>query len=275
MKKESADKIRGWTVTLLLHSLVVVLLLILGFTTPLPLPEEEGVEVNVGTSETGSGSGQVRERAQPQSPAPPLAAQEIPDETREEIITQETESEPVPVAETKPEQKTVSEELPRTAEPQEVSENSETEPEKTEEPKPVVNPAALYKGKQKGKDQGEGITRGEGDQGKPGGNPQSSSYSGNSFSGAGNNWFLKGRKPAFLPKPANDFSENGTVVVQITVNRYGKVVKAVAIDKGSTTTNRHLRKLAEEAAMKAVFNADMKAAEFQRGTITYHFIVKN
>ncbi len=81
--------------------------------------------------------------------------------------------------------------------------------------------------------------------------------------------------PNILPKPSSHFKENGTVVVQIDVDKYGKVVKALAIDKGSNTTDATLRSLAEQAAKQAIFNANPDAADVQRGTITYHFVVKN
>jgi hypothetical protein len=64
-------------------------------------------------------------------------------------------------------------------------------------------------------------------------------------------------------------------VVQIDVDKYGKVIKALAIDKGSNTTDATLRSLAEQAAKQAIFNANPDAADVQRGTITYHFVVKN
>ena len=115
----------------------------------------------------------------------------------------------------------------------------------------------------------------EGDQGKPTGSKDSKNYEGQGGSGDGMSYSLAGRTPKYLPKPSSKFQENGTVAVQITVDKYGKVVKAMAIDKGSNTTSSILRRLAEAAAKKAVFNANLDAAEMQRGTITYHFVVKN
>lgn len=258
MKK---DKIRGVLGTVVVHAAIIVLLLILGFTTPLPLPGEEGVEVNLGKDMEGAGfiQPEMPSVVEKTTPPPPQAQAE----KEEEIVTQDIEEAP-PVETTKEvikKEKTVEEVV-------------EKEPVKVE---PQVNPAALYKGKsdESSKVTSEGITGKEGDQGKPTGSIDSKKYLGQGGFGDGPSFSLAGRKPNYLPSPSKSFSENGTVVVQITVNKYGKVVTAIAIDKGSNTTDTSLRKLAEAAALKAVFNANPDAAEMQRGTITYHFVVKN
>jgi len=242
---------------------VFLLLIFFGFTTKLPLPGDEGVEVNLGSDNQGRGFRQPEKPAVVKKTTPPPKAQE---KVEEEIVTQDTEDAPA-VQESK---KEVVEE--KTTEPvEEIIEEPEADPE------PVVNPAALYKGKSEESTEtaNQGITGDEGDQGAPGGDEDSKNYLGKGGFGDGPSANLTGRRPMYLPTPSKNFQENGTVVVQITVNKYGKVVKAVAIDKGSNTTNSTLRKLAEEAAKKSEFNAKMDAAEMQRGTITYHFIVKN
>ncbi len=260
MTKLKKDKIRGILGTVLVHVAVIVLLLILGFSTPLPLPGEEGVEVSLGADMEGWGNIQPEEPATVQETTPPPKAQEKEDE---EIATQDIEEAP-PVEESKEE----------IVEEQTIEEVVEKEVKKEE---PKVNPAALYKGKSKetSKMASEGITGNEGDQGKPTGTIDSKKYLGQGGFGDGTSFSLAGRKPNYLPAPSKTFQENGTVVVLITVNKYGKVVKAIAIDKGSNTTSTSLRKLAEQAALKAIFNANPNAAEMQRGTITYHFVVKN
>lgn len=252
------DKYRGLIATLLFHAMIIALLIFLSFTTPLPLPGEEGVEVNLGMDIQGSGTIQPEKPATVKKTTPPPKQAKA----KEEVVTQDTEEAPAMESD-------IGEKV------EEATTEKVIEEEVEEAPK--VNPAAMYKGKSKdaNKNASEGITGKEGDQGKPTGTKTSKNYIGEGGFGDGKNWSLKGRKPSYLPKPSNEFAENGTVVVQITVNRYGKVTKAIAIDKGSTTTNSKLRRLAEEAAKKALFNANPNAAEMQRGTITYHFIVKN
>lgn len=246
--------------TIIFHLLIFGLLLIFGFSTTLPLPGEEGVEVNLGSSDQGLGDFQPEKPAMAKPTPPPSSASE---KVEDEIVTQDIEEAPA-IEEVKKE--VIEEKTVKQVEEKEVVEKA-----------PEVNPAALYKGKSKesAENTSEGIAGGEGDQGAPGGDKESKSYLGKGGFGDGPDWSLAGREPRYLPKPSSSFSENGTVVVQISVNKYGKVVKAIAIDKGSNTTNARLRKLAEKAAMKAEFNAKTDAAEVQRGTITYHFIIKN
>ncbi len=254
------DKYKGIIGTVLFHGALLILLIFLGFSTPLPLPGEGGVEVNLGVSEEGQGD------VQPETPPrveeevrPPPSRQD----TEEEIVTQDTEESAI-----------VEKPRPEKSKEKKVTE-SEIKPIVKEEPK--VNPAAMYKGKSSPSNgsSGEGITQTPGDQGNPNGTADSDNYSGTGGSGGGLSFSLAGRSPKYLPKPSSSFKENGTVVVQIDVDKYGKVVKALAIDKGSNTTDATLRSLAEQAAKQAIFNANPDAAEVQRGTITYHFVVKN
>ncbi len=266
MKEQRKHKYKGIIGTILVHVGILVMLVLLGFTTILPLPEEEGVEVNLGYSDQGMGTIQPKEIPMVQQKAPPPTPQPEPDVV-EEIATQDTEDAPVVEKTTEPEVK----EVPIVETPvEEIKEEIVKE-------EPKVNPAAMYKGKSSSSTEtgNEGITGKPGDQGKPNGTIDSKNYLGKGGFGDGPSYSLGGRTHRVLPLPAKTFSENGTVVVQITVNKAGKVIKAVAIDKGSNTTNSALRKLAQEAAKKAIFNAKADAAEFQRGTITYHFIVKN
>jgi TonB family protein len=77
-----------------------------------------------------------------------------------------------------------------------------------------------------------------------------------------------------LPKPSFPGNESGTVVVEVTVDKNGKVTKASPGIKGSNTVDPDLLEAARKAALSATFNADSKAAAFQKGTITYHFIIQ-
>lgn len=260
MKKDKKYWIRALIGTLLFHAVIVALLFIFGFTTQLPLPGEEGVEVNLGSSNQGLGPVQPKEPAKSKPSAPPPSATK---QVEEEVVTQDIEDAPAMEEQV--------EEVVDKVPVQKIEEPIE------EEKEPEVNPLAMYKGKDdsEAESASEGIAGGEGDQGSPGGDKDTKNYLGKGGFGDGPDWSLAGRTPKFLPKPSGSFTENGTVAVQITVNKYGKVVKAIAVDRGSTTTDSRLRKLAEQAALKAVFNAKTDASELQRGTITYHFIIKN
>jgi TonB family protein len=74
--------------------------------------------------------------------------------------------------------------------------------------------------------------------------------------------------------PAYNSQNQGSVVVEVTVNQDGKVTKATAIAKGSTVQDSKLWRAAEEAALKARFNVKKDAPISQIGTITYEFSLK-
>jgi TonB family protein len=72
-----------------------------------------------------------------------------------------------------------------------------------------------------------------------------------------------------LPVPVNTVQDEGRVVVNITVNPDGKVI-ATSFNRRTNTVNPELRKAAEDAAKRAVFNRT-DAVDNQTGTITYYF----
>ena len=119
---------------------------------------------------------------------------------------------------------------------------------------------------------GEGVTGDQGNQGSPNGAANTGTYSGSGLGNEGNGFDLTGRSlRGALPAPVYDIQEQGIVVVQIEVDRSGKVTSAVPILRGSTTQNASLQKKAVEAALKARFNDNPTAPLKQIGTITYHF----
>ena len=77
-----------------------------------------------------------------------------------------------------------------------------------------------------------------------------------------------------LPPPKYDYQGEGRVVVEVSVDRSGKVVQAIPGYKGSTTIDEYLLKVAKEAALKAKFQTKADAPAIQKGTITYNFILK-
>lgn len=86
---------------------------------------------------------------------------------------------------------------------------------------------------------------------------------------------LKGRNAlGTLPRPAYGVQDEGIVVVDIWVDNYGNVEKAVAGAQGTTVANKTLWAAARAAAMKAHFNQSMDAPALQKGTITYIFKLK-
>lgn len=69
---EYSEKKKGMIGTIVFHTIVILLLIFLGFFTPLPLPGEEGILVNFGDSDNGLGDREPSPaRNKKQTPPPP------------------------------------------------------------------------------------------------------------------------------------------------------------------------------------------------------------
>ena len=247
--KEKKDKGIAILGTIMFHALAVLVLLLMAFRTPLPLPGEEGVEVDLGMMDQGMGN------IQPEKPAIPMASQpqQQPHQTKEDIVTQNDEEAPAL-------------EKPKNTKPK--------QEKPVEEPKPTVNQRALFKGNNNPQSGGsEGITGQPGDQGNPNGLAGIKKYDGQGGKGNGTGYDLGGSGAKSLHRPNDDFSEEGIVVVDIWVNRQGKVTRAEVATKGTTVINSDMRQKAIQAALRSSFASDPNAPEEQHGTITYTFVI--
>ncbi|MEA1876748.1 MAG: cell envelope integrity protein TolA [Bacteroidota bacterium] len=125
-----------------------------------------------------------------------------------------------------------------------------------------------------GENESEGVREGLGNQGVKTGNVNSQDRNMINSSGTGVSYSLEGRSVIGpLKRPTYPGQETGKVVVQITVNKNGRVVSAVPGVRGSTTMDSKLLAAAKKAAMTAIFNKlnNPDAAISQKGTITYVF----
>lgn len=239
MKRENKNKTIAIGITVAVHAGVIAVLFILALTTPLPLPGEAGVEVNLGMYNEGMGVQQ-----QPKPTKVVEAPKPKPEQVKEETVTQDTEEAP-----------------------------AIEEPKPKEEPK--VNERALFKPVNQPVEQqsSEGNTETPGDQGNPNGGQNIANYEGQGGAGGGPSYDLGGRNAKSLPRPSSDFNEEGTIVVDIWVDRDGRVQRA-EVGKGTNISNARMRETAKQAALQSVFAPDKNAVELQRGTITYKFIIR-
>jgi colicin import membrane protein len=290
--------------TLLFHAIVLLLLLYFGFIMPYPLPQEEGFLVDFGNSATGIGLeepsaakaevevAEVKKSVQVTKPVTrPKPVSRSQDKGDEELLTQDYEK-TVAVAAARAKKKLIDEEkrlkdleerkLRAQALEQERREAEETriQAEKAQKIGAINSRAKNAFGGGKAdngpQSKGQGNTYGSGNQGSPDGTPGANQYGlgGGTGSGKGPSYSLAGRKGISFPKPDFPGNEGGIVVVVVTVNRSGKVTMALPVSKGSTTQNADLWEEAKKAALKASFNSDEAATEFQRGTITYNFNIQ-
>ncbi len=258
-------------ITVTIHVLLILLLLLVGFTYLDP-PPEKGIAVNFGTSETGNGTNQTLEKVktapkQIQTPPKPQTQPEI----KEEVVTQNTQEAPVVKKEKEKEvKKIIAKETPK------------KKPEKKPDPKPDKSTSdalnSLLNGpKNDGtKTSGEGDDKIGGDKGNPNGDPNAKSYygTGKGLDGDGN-YLLGGRKAINKEKFVQECNEAGTVVVSIEVDRNGKVTSATPGVKGTTNNSKCLLEPARKAALATRFNKDPKAPVKQIGKIIYRFSLSN
>lgn len=270
---------KGLIGTIVFHGVLVILFFTMGFSTPLPLPAEQGVLINFGNMEDASGPTELertpvesRTESKSEPIKQPKPQTEQTDKKAEKIMTQDHEEAPA-VKQKKEKTQEKKEETKQEPQPEKKKKQEDEEKQEEKKPEKKVNKKALYPGKSdKESGESEGETEGEGNQGKQSGSPDSDNHADKGSKGTGNiDYSLKGRNPESLPKPVYNYQVEGKVVVEITVDKYGKVTKATPGAKGSTTLNDNLLKAAKKAALNAKFDRKPDAPAYQKGTITYYF----
>ena len=272
---------RSLILSVVIHGALFLLLLFFVMTTPIPpFPEAGGgggVLVNIGYLDAASG--EVQPMSSTVTPDP-QQVKAVPQPAPEEKITTQEDEESVAMNTSEKKEKK------ETKKP--LTETQKAEPVKT------VDAGSLYKGK-KNNSTSQGTSTGTGDQGDRQGDPDSK-YTGKSGTGGGPgsgtgtgggdgdgngpgtgsgiSFDLSGRKLLLKPSIDDRSQETGKVVVSITVDRSGNVTEARPGARGSTTTSSYLFAKAKEAALKAKFNASPEAADIQKGTMTFVFLVK-
>lgn len=291
LRKLPSERGKGIVGTSVLHLGILAILLIVGFSAPKPPDTERGILVNFGTDETGSG---LIEPSPPQSQEEAVQAQPanaITQPSKEKALaTQNFDKEAPEVKKVDPEvEKRKKEQLEIDRKKREdlevekirkTAEETERKRVETEQKRvsDIVNRTknALSNSKNTGTNtNSEGITGGQGNQGVPTGSVNSKIRGDGSGTGdKGISYDLQGRGFQSLPSPKYDYQGEGKVVVEVSVDRSGKVTNAVPGGKGSTTLDEYLLTVAKEAALKATFEAKPGAPVIQKGTITYNFILK-
>ena len=273
----------------IIHLILFALLILVSFSIPPPHQTEEGILVNFGTDETGLGMIEPSPPAVKEVTSPPTSANQVNKADEEPLLTQNTEEAPEvkkidPEAKKKRNEKIEADkkrreevEAERIRKKQEDDEKKRIEAEQQRQ-SDIMNRTknALANSKNAGSSStSEGIAGGTGNQGDPLGSVDSNVRGeGGGTGDKGISYELQGRGFQKLPKPKYDYQGEGRVVVEVSVDRSGKVIQAVPGIKGSTTLDEYLLKVAKEAAMEASFDSKTDAPLFQKGTITYNFILK-
>lgn len=290
----SSDQKKSIGYALLLYAILLLILFFVRFWPPSNLAELTGggggggVTVNFGDSELGSGDNYKSEVLEVKNQAQQTPTKVVPEEA---IITQEnTTEESVVVAPKEKPKKPV------------VVIKEELKPTVTK-PKVATNTndalSSILKGSNKG---GDGDDKTAGNKGKSNGSLTATGYygtggsgggtgggngtgngigtgsgygagtGGGSGNGSGGGYSLGNRKALSKPKPNSNCSdETGMVVVEVTVDKNGNTINAIAGVRGTTITAKCLKDQARLAAMSTKWDASSDAPEKQVGKIVYNF----
>jgi outer membrane biosynthesis protein TonB len=286
---EIENRKKSFAMTTVLFALLFLLFFYLKFSNQMVLPELEGgggggeVAVNFGDSDMGSGDNfQSTEKvvSAPKQTQPTASSEK-------EIVVSENDDAPAIAEVKKPAEKPKKEVIEKPI----VKVVPKPSKSTTDALSNILNGSsksgdgddkvAGNKGKANGDANASGYNGGGGTgTGSGGGNGSGqglgtgSGYGNGSGSGKGNgngNYQLAGRK--FLSKPPPNYTcdEEGTVVVQITVDRSGKVILAQPGIRGTTNAAKCLLDQAKIAALNTVINPNDDAPERQVGKIVYNF----
>ena len=287
---EIENKKKSLGVTSLLFLLLFLLLFFAKFTNEIQLPllEEGGggggeVAVNFGDSDVGMGDNFQSVEKVTATTKP--VVQEEADE--KEIIVSENDDAPAIVKVKKPNEK------PKKVVVEKVVVKTPPKPSKSTSDalSNLLNGSsksgdgddkeAGNKGKGNGDKNASGYNGGGGSgTGTGGGNGSGtgigtgSGYGSGSGSGTGNgngNYQLGNRKALSKPQPSYTCDEQGTVVVQISVDKSGRVTSANPGVRGTTNSAKCLLDQAKIAAMSTKWQSSDDAPEKQVGKIVYSF----
>jgi TonB family protein len=267
--KDHKHQLYGFIGTTLVHGLIFAALFFVVMYPPDPPLELQGIQMSLGEENMGGPNNEPVP-----DPAPTEQYTPISEQTEETNLSSESD-ESVEIKDNK------------TTKPKEIK---ETKPNVVEEKKPQlelpkkVNQQALFTKKKNTNQGGYGDGENPGNEGRPDGSPDGDKDGhglGDSGFGSGETGpdgisyvMPKGRKVNKLPNIEDNSKSVGKVVVSITVNQDGEVIKAIPGQIGSTTTEPTLLEKAKQGALKTKFNPRTDGSEDQTGTITIVFRFK-
>jgi hypothetical protein len=286
---ESRKNLKATGYTAVLCTLLLIVLLYASWTLPVeaPPPVEEGIEVNLGNSDKGLGTDQPYLPGEPaaqdkQKYSPPKQAV-VEKAPVKEVETDDKNKEDAPVIKKAVVTKPNATKLPDKDVTKKIFKpvkQPETLPEKPAPPKPK----ALFHGVNGTGTGGnaaddfkpggnQGVAGGRGDQGAPGGDPNSNNYTGGGHgNGIAISRGLAGRRIIHAPSFTGDFNENAKVAVEVHVDENGNVTSAEYDMRGSTTSASNYIAEAREKARLVKFNSGTGESV---GTIIFNFKVHN
>ncbi len=285
---ESRKNLKATGYTAVICTLLLIVLLYVSWTLPVeaPPPVEDGLEVNLGNSDKGLGTDQPYLPGQPSAEdkakyTPPKQAV-VEKAPVKEVETDDNNKEEAPVIKKPVVSKPNATKLPDKDVTKKVVKpvkQPETLPEKPAPPRPKAvfhgvngtgtggNAADDFK-----PGGNQGIAGGRGDQGAPGGDPNSNNYVGGGHGNSGIVSRVTGRRIINAPSFTGDFNENAKVAIDVHVDENGNVTSAEYNLRGSTTSASNYVSEAKEKARLIKFNSGSGESV---GTIIFNFRVHN
>jgi TonB family protein len=273
---ERNKNIKALAYTIGIIGALFLFFMLMSWTLPVtpPPPVDTGVEVNLGNSDQGLGDvppqipGEPAEQQQTNFNPPP--SQQAQAQTDPDVAENNEKDAPVIHTSSKPEKK---KEIAKVN-----NQNKKAVVKTVTNPAPP-KPKAVYAGGKSASNSGnnadsynnshnQGVAGGKGDQGKPNGNPNSDSYTGNGGTGSAGISITKGLQGRHISSAArfqDAYKYGGKVSVDITVDENG-TVSAAHVKPGSPFAD--LNAIAEKRARQLKFN---KGNTPQTGTITIVF----
>ena len=248
-----------------LASLLILLIpiVMVTFKTPIPPFEESGklgIEVNLGVEDEGMGQDYsdkpFSQNNNNDNPSQKSENNSNPSENNN-VITEDNNDNNVVIKK---------------------NDKKKNDSKKNDDPKPDQNLFNASNAFNDGNPNSDGNKDKKGNQGDPNGGLKDPYNEGPIGTKDGTKWNLKGRKINKYPDDIKDFSQKATVVVDITVDKNGKVIDAKVNNAKSTFGDPQnastLRAKARQAAFTTKFNESPDGTPEQKGTITFVFKVQ-
>ncbi|RXR34768.1 energy transducer TonB [Flavobacterium piscinae] len=270
---ETEHEKKSFAITTAIMAVLLLLCIFLGLTYMDP-PPENGIAINFGNTDAGSGNTNTTE---PVKSEPREVNEQPVEESTSEPTTPSKASENVITADNEAaialkKQKEIAD---AKAKAEAIAKAAE-EKKKKEEADKKAKLDALIGGVKKSEGKttgGDGTSTTPGNQGKIDGSIYSNSYYGSGKGvGTGNgSWGLNGRRLSSPGAVKADCNDEGTIVVEVKVNKNGGVTNAKYSPSGSNTTSTCLKEAAIKSAYKYKWNNDENAPDTQIGFIVFNF----
>lgn len=297
-QKEEENRKKALFISIIAHSILIVLALLPLLSYPVPPPGQAGILVSFGEPDRGSGEDNPDTQSEIPEQQTTEEVQEEIDEETEEDVSEPTEAETPAesAAESSPSKEVVTaedleaarlakERREREEQIQAEKEEQKRRMEEAEQRKKEEEQRKLAEAKRKAEAKkkydeakkqygdlfgdGKGETNDAGNQGDPDGDPNSKILEGVSTGtgtvGAG----LENRGVMKRPSIKDNSQDRGTVVVKVCVNQSGNVISASYTQKGSLSISDNLRQKSVEAAKQFKFTPS--DIDRQCGLITFDY----